>query len=262
MIRLGKKELRINRLIELLHANGRLSIKDAATLLQVSEMTIRRDLSAVESSQLIRNVNGILISYQNPTSQYTDKEYDLLHEGTIQNEAKQLIGKFAAQLVCPQDFVIFDTGSTTEQIISYIPAELNFGALCFNRNILDQLSRHANAEIAFAGGYYHKATQMFTSEEGVQFIQNIRANKVFVSAAGIHESLGISCANSYEVPTKRVILKSAKQHILVADSSKFGVVRSSYFCDLDDIDVVVTDNGLPPEWISLLRGRGITLHIV
>lgn len=78
----------------------------------------------------------------------------------------------------------------------------------------------------------------------------------------MHEELGISCANSYEVATKRAILKSARQHILVADSSKFGVVRSAYFCDLADIDTVVTDNGLAPEWVSLLKQLGVTLYLV
>lgn len=67
---------------------------------------------------------------------------------------------------------------------------------------------------------------------------------------------------SYEVPIKRAILQSAKQHILVADSSKFGVVRSAYFCDLEDIDIVITDTGLSPEWRNILQERGVTLYQV
>ena len=55
---------------------------------------------------------------------------------------------------------------------------------------------------------------------------------------------------------------SAKQHILVADSSKFGVVRSAYFCDLEDIDIVITDTGLSPEWRNILQERGVTLSQV
>ena len=95
---------------------------------------------------------------------------------------------------------------------------------------------------------------------GVAFIHNIRANKVFISAAGVHEELGISCANSYEVATKRAILKSAR-HILVADSSKFGVVRSAYFCNLTDIDT--SDRHRPfVEWANLLRQLGIVLYQV
>ena len=180
----------------------------------------------------------------------------------MQNEAKALIGHFAAGLISPGDCVIFDTGTTTEQIARCISPSLEFEALCFTRNILGHLCGLPHATLAMAGGFYHPGTQMFTSDEGVAFIHNIRANKVFISAAGVHEELGISCANSYEVATKRAILKSARQHILVADSSKFGVVRSAYFCDLADIDTVVTDNGLAPEWVSLLKQLGVTLYLV
>ena len=86
--------------------------------------------------------------------------------------------------------------------------------------------------------------------------------KVFVCAAGIHENLGISCANNYEVATKKAILQSAKQHILVADSSKFGVVRSSYFCNLEDIDTIITDNSLSEEWCSTVSEKKIYLKLV
>lgn len=256
---MGKRELRMNRLVDIVHSCGYTSIKEAAKLLNVSEMTVRRDLAVVEKSGLVKNVNGVLV--QN-AGQPTNKVYDLESETQVQNEAKALIGHFAAGLIAPGDCIIFDCGTTTEQIARCLSPTLEFEALCFTRNILEHLYPLPKAAIAMAGGYYHPGAQMFTSDEGVAFIQNVRANKVFVSAAGVHESLGISCANSYEVPTKKAILRSAKQHILVADSSKFGVVRSAYFCDLSDIDTVVTDSGLAPEWVTLLESRGITLYRV
>ena len=109
---------------------------------------------------------------------------------------------------------------------------MDFEALCFTRNTLERLCRLPSCEHCPGRRILYPRTQLFAGEDGVDFIRSIRANKLFISAAGIHEDLGISCANSYEVPIKRAILQSAKQHILVADSSKFGVVRSAYFCDL------------------------------
>ena len=256
---MGKRELRMNRLVDIIHSCGYMPIRDIAQMLKVSEMTVRRDLAAVEKSGLIKNVNGVVVS---GTGQQVNREYIFESETKVQNEAKALIGHFAAGLISPGDCVIFDTGTTTEQIARGISPSLEFEALCFTRNILGHLCGLPHATLAMAGGFYHPGTQMFTSDEGVSFIHNILANKVFISAAGVHEELGISCANSYEVATKRAILKSARQHILVADSSKFGVVRSAYFCDLADIDTVVTDNGLAPEWVSLLKQLGVTLYLV
>ena len=61
---------------------------------------------------------------------------------------------------------------------------------------------------------------------------------------------------------KQAILRSACQRILVVDSSKFGVVRSAYFCDLDAIDIVITDEGLSKDWCALLKEKGITVYLV
>ena len=259
---MGKKEMRMSRLVEIINSRGYIPIKEIAQLLHVSEMSVRRDLAAVEKSGLVKNVNGVLVSNSGNTVQVLDKEYDLLNETQVQNEVKKLIGRFAATMIVPGDCVIFDTGTTTEQIAMAIPPEMDFEALCFTRNTLERLCRLPHVNIALAGGYYYPRTQLFAGEDGVNFIRSIRANKLFISAAGIHEDLGISCANSYEVPIKRAILQSAKQHILVADSSKFGVVRSAYFCDLEDIDIVITDTGLSPEWRNILQERGVTLYQV
>lgn len=259
---MAKKEMRMNRLVEIINSRGYIPIKEIAPVLHVSEMTVRRDLAAVEKSGLIKNVNGVLVSNFGTSAQALDKEYDLLNETQVQNEVKTLIGRFAATMIAPGDCVIFDTGTTTEQIAMSIPSELEFEALCFTRNVLEKLCRLPHVNIALAGGFYHPRTQLFACEESVNFIRSIRANKLFISAAGVHEDLGISCANSYEVPIKRAILQSAKQHILVADSSKFGVVRSAYFCDLTDIDVVITDSGLSPEWRDILLERGVALYQV
>lgn len=257
---MGKREMRMNRLIDAINSRGYLSIKESSQLLQVSEMTIRRDLEAIAGSHLVNNVNGVLMSSTGSAIRQIDKKYDLLDETAVHNEVKSLIGCLAASLISADDFVIFDTGTTTEQIIPHINPNIELGALCFNRNTLELLCRNPRINLAMAGGYYHPHTQMFASEEGVAFIQSIRANKVFVSAAGVHENLGISCANSYEVPVKRAILQSARQHILVVDSNKFDVVRSAYFCDLSDIDIVVTDKGLPEEWGRILQEQGIVVH--
>lgn len=114
-------------------------------------MTVRRDLAAVEKSGLVKNVNGVLVSNSGNTVQVLDKEYDLLNETQVQNEVKKLIGRFAATMIVPGDCVIFDTGTTTEQIAMAIPPEMDFEALCFTRNTLERLCRLPHVNIALAG---------------------------------------------------------------------------------------------------------------
>jgi len=103
---------------------------------------------------------------------------------------------------------------------------------------------------------------MFESTEGLQTIKNFRATKAFISAAGINAQFGVTCSNSYERKTKKVVIRSSMRKILIADSSKFGEIRSDYFAELSDFDEIITDSQIPQEYMDLIKELDITLRIV
>lgn len=253
---------RWNQLVELVHAQNYLPLKEAAKQLDVSEMTVRRDVEIIEKSGLIRNIKGMLVPGSGAAKEQLVRKYDLLNAAQVQNEVKTRLGRFAADMIEEGECVIFDIGTTVEQIAAHLPADLEFEALCLTRNTLEHLCARPKVRVSLAGGVYRPDTELFISENGVDFVRSIRANKLFLSAAGIHETLGISCANRYELVYKRAILQSARQCILVADSSKFNVVRSAYFCDLSAIHAVLTDKNLSSEWVRILQERHIILYQV
>lgn len=259
---MGKPDERQGRLIEILRVRGYVSIKELAGLLAVSEMTVRRDLKVLEKNNIAHNVDGKSVFNSAYTGFPEDSAYNLLAETGRHNAEKERIGIYAASLMEPRDIVIIDTGTTTERIAHHLPINRDLTALCYNINILMELRRNPGVKMLFAGGHYHSNTQMFASSEGIEFIGGIRAQKVFVSAAGIHRELGITCSNAYEKLTKKAILSSSLRRILVADSGKFGVVRSTHFCDLQDIHEIITDSGLSEDWRYHLGELDIKLHIV
>ena len=259
---MNKKHARITNLEEILREKGLVSIKEMAQLLDVSEMTIRRDIRQMEMTGKLKNLNGTLISAANSSFSMVSKKYELHSQAMDQNLEKEAIGTFAASRISAGDSVMFDVGSTIEQIARHVSSDIKFEALCMSLNTLQCLLEKPLAMVAVSGGYYQPSTQMFLSDESARFIRSIRANKVFLSAAGIHEDLGISCANHYEVVAKKALLQSARHHILVADSSKFGMIRSSYFCDLSEIDEIITDDRLPDKWVNLIESRNILLQRV
>lgn len=259
---MSKKEVRIANMEQILHKKGIVRVKEMAQLLDVSEMTIRRDVQLLEQTGRVKNLNGMLISAEDNSFGVVSQKYDLLVQAKAQDQEKRAIGKFAASRISAGDSVMLDIGSSIEQIAQQVSGDIKFDAMCLTLNTLLSLLDKPLVTTALAGGYYQAGTQIFLSDEGIRFIRSVRANKLFLSAAGIHENLGISCANPYEVSAKKALLQSARYHILVADSSKFGVVRSSYFCDLDVIDEIITDDRLPESWVKLIEDRGIVLHRV
>lgn len=259
---MSAKTDRINQIISILRVNGFASIKDLAQTFRVSEMTIRRDLSIIENNGIARNIDGLLVYNSDHGVIKIDNEYNLDTAVGKYEKEKSKIGKYAASLVQENDTIIIDTGTTTVHIAQHLPSNKNITVLCYNMNILTQIRRILGVQILFAGGYYHSNTQLFESPQGIDYISSIRAHKVFISAAGIHKNLGITCAENYEVATKKAAIRSSLERILVADSSKFGAINISHFCDLKDIHVIITDKNLPKEWEDYIINSDIKLHLV
>lgn len=253
-----KKEQRQNEIIQLIKIHGNISAKDIAEKLHVSQMTIYRDLTELNS----RTNNPASVSEQEEIVSVEPPAYNLLQAVHQSNEQKEKIGKFAATLIEENDIIIVDTGSTAARMLPYIPEHKNISVICFTANALAKLRHKQGIKIYFAGGVYHPNTELCESPEGIMFLKRHRANKVFLSAAGIHETLGLTCANEYEIATKKAILESASEHILLVDSDKFDRIHSSHFCDLDAIHSVISDQKLSSEWKQRFEDRGITLHLV
>jgi DeoR family deoxyribose operon repressor len=144
----------------------------------------------------------------------------------------------------------------------YMPDDIKLTVACYNLNIAAKLSRKEKITILLAGGYYHQSDQMFESSEGLQFLRSLRAHKLFLSASGVHETLGMTCAHSFEVAVKQTVLESALEKILVADSGKFGAIKTVFFSSIENLDMIITDNGISGEWIGIIRDKGIKLVTV
>jgi len=256
-----KKYERINQLLEIIKSKNSISVKELASQLEVSEMTIRRDIEVLKSKGYVTTLYGAVI-YTGSTALNLTDNYHLHDAKGSHNEEKARIGAFAATLVENDDILIIDTGSTTEPLAGSLNPDLDITVLCYNHNILNILLEKPNINLIFSGGYYHPNTQMFESKEGLTLINRTRATKVFISAAGIHKSLGVTCANNYEIATKQAIFSSSVKKILMADSSKFSVVKSAWFAELEDFDMIITDSGISKEWIDYIRELNIHLHVV
>lgn len=259
MKNVGKKDERIARMLGIIEKRKSISTADLAVMLDVSEMTIRRDLQVPLERRLVKNVRGNIIynSENNP-----DDDYTLSIAETKYSKEKQAIGAYAAKLIQPDDLIIIDNGTTTEQLAAHIPLTFDITVLCYNMNVLNHLYRKPNVSLIFGGGYFHPQTLMFESSESLSLIRRTRATKVFVSAAGIHEKLGVTCVSNYEVECKREIVKSGDECILLVDSSKFGVIKPCFVSDINIYSKIITDSNLPQEWVDIIRGMGVELILV
>jgi len=254
-----ERKKRIQSLENLLYQKVELSVKELAEVLEVSEMTIRRDLDALEGLGKIRRTHGGAVLLDPSTNL---KEPYILGEQTTKNaREKNLIGIKAASLVQPHDTIFLDSGTTTPFIAKHLNGELPLTVLCYTLTNALEFYPRQKANLILLGGFFHRDSNIFHSTENQALINKTRADRAFISTAGIDSELGLTTYFYYEAEIKREMIRSARQIVLVTDSTKFGKISITHFAGLDQVDMIITDNGISEEYREIISSRDITLII-
>lgn len=262
------------------------SIAELAEIFSVSQMTIRRDLQYIEKNELggrekktsggrelsgntapafPGTVSASLASYLSGTGdsgQIPRQEYTYDYEEVHCVEEKKRINAFAVSLLRPGDVIVLDSGTTAGMMPEMIPDDLPLTVICYSYYIVSKLCDKPNIRLILAGGYYHRNTRIFSSEEGIRFIKQLRAQKAFLCASGIHADMGLTCTDQYIGDLKKAAISMSLEKILITDSTKFGKVDPGFFAAIEDMDRIITDSGISEEWTDLIRAKRIQLDIV
>lgn len=253
---------RTSRIIQLLKTDKAVSIRSLAENLDVSEMTVRRDLKKMAEDKQVLILHGAAMLDYPVHGDADGQNYVLTRDALTNIEEKRNIGRMASAFIETGDSVIIDGGSTTEWLARYLPEELEITVLCFSLNILMELRKKPKVRLSFSGGQFHEDTLIFESPEGVELIERFRANKAFISASGISQRLGITCNYLHEIAVKKAAITSSAERILLADSGKFDRISPNYFADLSAMHRIVSDKSIPGEYIGKAKALAINLTLV
>lgn len=234
-----KIQSRIQKLEFLLKQMDKIHLRDAATILNVSEMTIRRDLGSDAGSVVL--LGGYIV--KNP--QQTGNSYQIFEQETKHIAEKMEVGRIAADLVKDGDVVFFDCGSTIPFVASQIDPSVKFTALCCSINTFMVLQDKPHCEVILCGGNYSRNNSFLIPIQLSNELDAICTTKAFISAAGIDENKGVTCFNFDEAKTKQKAMQKTQQSILVIDSSKIAQVQQAYIGKLSQFDQVICDRDLP-----------------
>lgn len=231
----GRRDARMTRLRALLARDGTMRLETAARALDVSSMTLRRDLADGDSG--VELLGGTLVA----RGRVEAPGYTLDAEQGSHRLAKQEVGRRAAAHVRAGDTIFVDCGTTMPHLIAALPAELEITIVCYALNIASAASRMSRAQLFLLGGLYHPASATFFSEEAMRGLLQLGINTAFMSAGGAHETHGATCSNFNEVPVKRAVLQHAMRALLVVDSSKLGEVKPARFAPLASFAEIITE---------------------
>jgi DeoR/GlpR family transcriptional regulator of sugar metabolism len=232
---------------------GVISVSDLAGKLQVSEMTIRRDLDWLESRSILTRIRGGAMPYQSDSEKPFDdrlKEY---------NPQKQSIGWAAAQLIKDGDRIILDAGTTTQQVARHLASRVNLTVITNNIPISTDLASCPNIETILLGGHLKHQEMCTVGPMVKQALSMLSVDKLFLSGAGFSIRQGVTDPDMREVEVKQAMIQAANEVILIADSSKFGLAQLVKICPIRAVQRIVTDDAISPDAVAALEAEGIAV---
>ncbi|MEZ4866195.1 MAG: DeoR/GlpR family DNA-binding transcription regulator [Caldilineaceae bacterium] len=249
---------RRQEILTLLEQKSRVSVDQLAGHFGVSRSSIRRDLSQLHEDGLLTRTYGGAVALNGVCA---ETPFD---ERKVANFAeKDRIGKAAAALVQEEETIFVDGGTTTECMLPYL-LEKRITVVTYGLNIINRLSCSDTVTVIAIGGTLHTYSLTFSGVLALNSIQayNIRFDKAFIAASGVSVTGGITNASLEEVPIKRKAIDVGQQTILLADSSKLGVIRAGFIAALDEAQRLITDIKAAPAEVAAICALGLAVDLV
>jgi DeoR/GlpR family transcriptional regulator of sugar metabolism len=229
-------------------------VSSLAIALGCSEMTVRRDLDALEHDGVIRRVHGgaVAFSLRGDEVPYAVRTFEAV-------EAKQRIATAVAGLIADGETVVLDCGTTTAEVgralrgrsVTIMPLGL--------RTLID-LASDDRVRLIAAGGDVRPGELVVTGDLAEMAFGRLRFDTFVLGCCGISERDGVTTHVPADARIKRAAVASSRRTILVGDASKLGEVAFGRVCDLDALERLVTDAA--PEQTTGLELAGLTIHRV
>ncbi|MDD3520902.1 MAG: DeoR/GlpR family DNA-binding transcription regulator [Actinomycetota bacterium] len=243
---------RIGKIAKMVAKNGGIKTSDLSRIFEVSEMTILRDLSFLESRGLLKRVYGGAISAKN-----NDEEISRYVREKINTAEKNKIAEIAFTLVKPNEQIFIDPSTTCLALARKIKNISEINVITNGLDIVNELADSDNVRLTCIGGDFHKISMSFLGPISEMPVKEIYFDKVFFSPAGCASEQGITEANVYSVAIRKTIIENAKEVILLADNSKFEKVSLYKICDWNQINTVISDKKPAEKYKKIFKDNNI-----
>lgn len=253
---------RWSALLDLLAADGKVSVQTASDLLGVSAITLRRDLDELAQQQMLTRTRGGALA--NATSYDLPLRYKTTRHAT----EKQRIGLATASLVQAGAVVGLNGGTTTTEVARAIATRADMYAISTGPsvtivtnalNIANELVVRPHVKVVVTGGVIRPQSYELIGPLATLLPAQVSLDIAILGVDGIDPDGGATAHHEGEASINQLMVSRARQVIIVADASKLGITAFARICPSDKVSTLVTDSGADPNMVARLRDRGLTV---
>jgi DeoR/GlpR family transcriptional regulator of sugar metabolism len=231
-------------IVDEIRREGGVRVSELTGLLSVSEMTIRRDIDVLAAAGLVEKVHGGAtlrggLSAEEPG--FEAKSHRQLSE-------KEAISRAASRLVEPGQAIGLSAGTTTWRLAHHLADIPDLTVVTNSIQVADVLHRAARHDltVVLTGGV-RTPSDALVGPIAVNAVRSLHLDVLFLGVHGITADAGLTTPNLLEAETNRALVAASERLVVVADHVKWGVRGLSRIAGLEDVDVFVSDPGLPAQ---------------
>lgn len=238
---------------------GGARVSELVEELDVSDMTIRRDIGALERQGLLSRVHGGVTTLPGRTAE----EPGFAAKSVIQLAEKEAIGACAAQLVQAGDAIAVSAGTTTHALARAVRDVPNLTVVTNSLAVSDEMHAvgRVDRRVLLTGGI-RTPSDALVGPMAVGALRDLHVDWLFLGVHGMDPDAGLTTPNLEEVDTDRALIASAKRVVLLADHTKWRLVALAAIISLSEVDILISDSGLPDEARDELRSYVSDVRVV
>jgi DeoR/GlpR family transcriptional regulator of sugar metabolism len=246
-------EERRRRILDALKSDGRVSVAELSDNLNVSAVTIRQDLKALEDEGLLDRTHGGAVIREIRLPEERELSFDVRRNKQL--DEKDVIGKFAASLVHSGAAIALDASTTICSIIPHLSRLDNFSIITNNLLVPELVLDRPKVEVFVIGGRLRRDSYSLIGN--IQGIPDVNISVGFLSAWGISAEAGVTELSTGEMEMKQTLLTRCHYKVLLLDSSKWGKIAPYTYANPNDVDLIVTTNRTPKAYLDQFHGANI-----
>jgi DeoR family transcriptional regulator, aga operon transcriptional repressor len=257
---------RAKEILRLLLSHGKASVDELTAALGTSPASVRRDLIRLETRGLVnRTHGGAMLAGNGGAAVYEPFRFDAsfqVREDRFAAE-KHRIARAAAAIVQENETIGFAAGTTTTLVARQLLHRKNIHVITNAVNIGMELSSSARVQTTLTGGNLRwPGAFSLVGPAAIEALAVVVMDRLFVSATGVDAIHGATLIEPDEAAVFRAMARQARQVVVVADSSKMGLVSPAVVCPPNEIDLLITDNGISEESLQAFASCGVKVIAV
>lgn len=237
--------------------DGRVEVAILADEFGITTETVRRDLTRLERQGMLRRVHGGAL----PVERF-GYEPDLEERMALHQAEKERIGAAAVELLPLEGSVIVDAGTTTARLVDALPSNRELVVTTNSLPLARAMINRPNVTVLMPGGRVRPLTLAQVDVWTQRTLAELHVDVAFIAANGMSAEHGLTTPDVAEAEVKRAMIHAGARVVLLADSSKVGQRHFVRFGEMDQVDVLVTDDGLDEHTAAEFRDAGVELICV